>query len=102
MSKILSDDDVVKSANAYREIVRKSLEDKQVEFNEIIDNILELNNQKRSESKNFITPGKLEYKKLVSIDRKIMSDKTGSGQKRLFLLSLINKGEKKHIVLDEP
>lgn len=102
LSEILSDDDVLESENAHREIVRNALEDKQNDFNEIIYNILELNNQKRNKSKNFITPGKLEYKKLVSIDRKMMSDKMGSGQKRLFLLSLVNKSEKQHIVLDEP
>lgn len=74
----------------------------QANVNSIINSIMTINGQTRT--KNFITPNskKIQYKQVVTIDKKEFIEKTGSGQRMQLLLSLVKNSSKNYIFLDEP
>jgi len=72
-------------------------------MNKIIEDVLKWNNSVRDSTKNFISTGKKDYKKLVTINAKDIKEKMGSGQRMNFILKLVKESNsKKYIFLDEP
>ena len=72
-------------------------------MNTILDDILSLNGQTRTQNKNFIdvNPSK-DYKKLVTINSVDIKNKMGSGQRMQLILELVKSSTKNYIFIDEP
>lgn len=101
IQELLSNDEVETAKNAFETLVDKSIEENQQLYNDIMDEVLALNRQRRK--KDVIVPTSTkEYKKTVKINADDLKNSMGSGQKLQFLLKLIQHSNKKYVYLDEP
>lgn len=101
ISELLENEEISNARKNYERALDKSIMENQQIYNEIMEEVLSLNNQKREKNVISTTPTK-EYKKIVKINSEDLKNNMGSGQKLQFLLKLIQKSHKQFIYLDEP
>lgn len=111
LSEIFSTPNVVRTKNAFETAIDNEINANLSNVNSIVDQVLALSGSNRNvtirgttTAVDFIevTPNK-EYKKLVKINnKKLVSEKMGSGQRMQFILSLVKNSSKSYIILDEP
>lgn len=101
IGELLDNEEISEARKNYESTLDKSIESNQQIYNEIMEEVLKLNNQKRVKNVISPTPAK-EYKKIVKINSDDLKNNMGSGQKLQFLLRLIQRSHKQFIYLDEP
>lgn len=101
ISELLENEEISNARKNYESALDKSIMENQQIYNEIMEEVLSLNNQKREKNVISTTLTK-EYKKIVKINSDDLKNNMGSGQKLQFLLKLIQKSHKQFIYLDEP
>lgn len=101
INDILSDEETVNAKTALEQAVDKSIEKNVTSINDILSYALSFNNKKLSRDVLELRADK-EYKKLVKINADDLKKSMGSGQKIIFLLSLIKISKRDNIFLDEP
>lgn len=101
ITEILSDDETQKAKIALEKAVDNSIDKNTNVLNEKIEYALGFNNKSQTKDLLELRSDK-EYKKLVKINSDDIKKSMGSGQKLLFLLSLIELSKKENILLDEP
>ena len=88
IGELLDNEEISEARKNYESALDNSIESNQQIYNEIMEEVLKLNNQKRVKNVISPTPTK-EYKKIVKINSDDLKNNMGSGQKLQFLLRLI-------------
>lgn len=101
ITEILSDNATQEAKKQLEEAVDNSINNNTDMLNQKIEYALGFNNKKKTKNILELRPDK-EYKKLVKINGDDIKKSMGSGQKLLFLLSLIELSKKENVLLDEP
>ena len=101
IQELLENDEIISAKKEYEKAIDKAIIDNQNIYNNIMENVLNLNSQERTKDV-LNTTEKKEYKKIVKVDSTDLKKKMGSGQKLQFMLELIKISTKKYIFLDEP
>ena len=101
ITEILSNDETQKAKIALEKAVDNSIDKNTSILNEKIEYALGFNNKSQTKDLLELRCDK-EYKKLVKINNDDIKKSMRSGQKLLFLLSLIELSKKENILLDEP
>lgn len=101
ITELLVDDELINIQKQFEEKLDKLIMDNSGMYNELMDESLKFNNQKRTKDVIAVQKNR-EYKKLVKINADDLKGSMGSGQKLHFLLKLIEISNKKYIFLDEP
>ena len=101
ITEILSDEETQKAKIELEKAVDSSIDRNTEMLNKKIEYALGFNNKSKTKDLLELRTDK-EYKKLVKINNDDIKKSMGSGQKLLFLLSLIELSKKENILLDEP
>ena len=101
INDILSDEETINARTALEQAVDKSIEKNVTSINDILSYALSFNNKTITKDVLELRADK-EYKKLVKINADDLKKSMGSGQKIIFLLSLIKISKRDNIFLDEP
>lgn len=101
ITEILSDEETQKARIELEKAVDSSIDKNTEMLNKKIEYALGFNNKSKTKDLLELRADK-EYKKLVKINNDDIKKSMGSGQKLLFLLSLIELSKKENILLDEP
>lgn len=101
ITEILSDEETQKAKIELEKAVDSSIDKNTEMLNKKIEYALGFNNKSKTKDLLELRTDK-EYKKLVKINNDDIKKSMGSGQKLLFLLSLIELSKKENILLDEP
>lgn len=101
INDILSDEETITARTALEQAVDQSIEKNVTSINDILSYALSFNNKTITRDVLELRADK-EYKKLVKINADDLKKSMGSGQKIIFLLSLIKISKRDNIFLDEP
>lgn len=101
VEELLENSTITSARDVYEAEVDSSIKANIGIYNNIMDDVLNLNNKIRTKDVIGVTQAK-EHKKLVKINSDDLKSLMGSGQKLQFLLRLIEISTKQYIFLDEP
>ena len=101
ITEILSSEETQEAKKELERAVDKSIDNNKELLNNKIEYALSFNKKNKTKDILELRSDK-EYKKLVKINNDDIKKSMGSGQKLLFLLSLIELSKKENIILDEP
>ena len=101
IEELLETDEILAARDEYESKINESVRKNQKGYNDIMDEVLELNHRERKDNVIDISTN-IEHKKLVKINSSDLKKSMGSGQKLQFLLKLIEVSSKKYVFLDEP
>lgn len=101
ISELLETTNIIDKRSEYSDAIDEVVVSFKDDFNDMLDEVIQLNGQTRDRDVISISNQK-EYRKLLKIDSKEIKEKLGSGQRMQFILKMVKNSNKDYIFIDEP